>query len=117
GGNTTGPSTWGKRGGRQAGAQTAAPPIRTKWRWPTTKWVWVSWKLKGAAPSMMPVKPPIKNMDRKPAQKSIGEANEIRPPYMVASQLKNLMPVGIEIRKVDTMKKRSAVRLMPTVNM
>ena len=50
-------------------------------------------------------------------QKSIGEANEIRPPYMVASQLKNLMPVGMEIRKVDTTKKRSAVRLMPTVNM
>ena len=66
---------------------------------------------------MMPVRPPIRNIERKPVQKSIGEANEIRPPYMVASQLKNLMPVGIEIVKVDTMKKRSAVRLIPTVNM
>ena len=66
---------------------------------------------------MMPVRPPIRNIDRKPMQKSIGEANEIRPPYIVASQLKNLMPVGMEIMKVDTTKKRSAVRLMPTVNM
>ena len=48
---------------------------------------------------MMPVRPPIRNIDRKPMQKSIGEAKEIRPPYMVASQLKNLMPVGMEIMR------------------
>ena len=40
-------------------------------------------------------------------QNSIGEANEIRPPYIVASQLKNLMPVGIETARLATTKKRS----------
>ena len=40
-------------------------------------------------------------------QNSIGEANEIRPPYIVASQLKNLMPVGMEMSRLDTTKKRS----------
>ena len=48
---------------------------------------------------MMPVRPPIRNIDRKPKANSIGEANRIRPPYIVASQLKNLMPVGIETKQ------------------
>src|SRR4029077_838984 len=64
----------------------------------------------------MPVSPPMRNIDKNPHENNIGEANEIRPPYMVANQLKNLMPVGIETRKGDTTKKRSAVRLMPTEN-
>ena len=51
------------------------------------------------------------------ATNSIGEANEIRPPYIVASQLKNLMPVGIETSRLATTKNKSSVRLMPTVNM
>ena len=59
---------------------------------------------------MMPVRPPIRNMERKPRQKSIGDANEILPPYIVASQLKNLMPVGTETRNVAATKKRSCVR-------
>ena len=66
---------------------------------------------------MMPVRPPIKNIDRKPATNSIGEANEMRPPYIVASQLKNLMPVGIETSRLETTKKRSSVLLIPTANM
>ena len=70
----------------------------------------------GIEARITPLIPPIRNIDRKPRQKSIGEANEIRPPYMVASQLKNLMPVGMETRKVDTTKNRSMGRLMPTEN-
>ena len=66
---------------------------------------------------MMPVRPPIRNMERKPRQKSIGDATRILPPYIVASQLKNLMPVGTETRKVAATKKRSCVRVMPTANM
>ena len=34
--------------------------------------------------------------------------SEIRPPYIVASQLKNLMPVGIETSRLATAKKRSS---------
>src|SRR5947199_297001 len=55
---------------------------------------------------MMPVRPPIRNIDRKPPQNSMGESKRIRPPSIVASQLKDLMPVGVEERKVDTAKKR-----------
>ena len=66
---------------------------------------------------MMPVRPPIRNIDRKPKANSIGEAKRIRPPYIVASQLKNLMPVGIETSKLAAAKNRSSVRLMPTQNM
>ena len=56
----------------------------------------------------MPVRPPIRNIDRKPKANSIGEAKRIRPPYIVASQLKNLMPVGIETRKLATAKNMSS---------
>ena len=55
-------------------------------------------------------------IDRKPVQKSMGEANEIRPPYMVASQLKILMPVGTAMSIVDAAKKVLAMALMPTAN-
>ena len=44
-------------------------------------------------------------------EKSIGEAKEMRPPYRVASQLKNLIPVGIDTRSVETTKKSVAARL------
>ena len=49
--------------------------------------------------SMMPVRPPIRNIDRKPRRTASARRSEIRPPYIVASQLKNLMPVGIETSK------------------
>ena len=41
----------------------------------------------------------------------------MRPPYIVASQLKNLMPVGIETSKLAAAKYISSVRLMPAANM
>src|SRR5437763_1310121 len=63
---------------------------------------------------MMPVRPPMRNMDRKAEQKSIGEAKETRPPYLVASQVKNSMPAGREIMAVDTMKNRAAAGRLPT---
>ena len=65
---------------------------------------------------MMPVRPPIRNIDKNPNANSIGEAKRIRPPYIVASQLKNLMPVGIDTKNVATAKNRSSVLPMPTQN-
>ena len=66
---------------------------------------------------LIPVSPPIRNSERNPQAKSIGEANESRPPYIVASQLKNLIPVGIETSKLAATNHKSAVRLIPVVNM
>ncbi len=63
---------------------------------------------------MMPVSPPIRNIDRNPNVNSMGEANRIRPPNIVASQLKNLMPVGIDTSRLAVAKNKSTVRLMPT---
>src|SRR5437868_6444485 len=91
----------------------SVPPISTQWKWPTTKYVSDTWKSNGDAASMMPVRPPIRNIDKKPMQNSIGASNEILPPYIVASQLKNLMPVGTEISSVEATKKKFCVRVRP----
>src|SRR5882757_6832115 len=44
-------------------------------------------------------------------------ANRIFPPYMVASQLKILIPVGTEISMVEAAKKVFETEVMPIVNM
>ena len=41
----------------------------------------------------------------KPRAKSSGVSNLSCPPHIVASQLKNLMPVGTAIRNVKKLKK------------
>src|SRR6476660_2810195 len=66
---------------------------------------------------MIPVRPPRTNIDRKQQANSIGEANEMRPPYIVASQLKYLIPVGIDTSRLAAAKYISNVRLMPAANM
>ena len=50
-------------------------------------------------------------------QKSIGSSKRILPPYMVASQLKILIPVGTAMSIVEMTKKVLAVGLIPTANM
>jgi hypothetical protein len=50
-------------------------------------------------------------------QHSMGNLNEMRPPYMVASQLKILIPVGTAIKSVEATKKVLSADPMPTVNM
>jgi len=54
---------------------------------------------------MMPVRPAIKKLNKNPMQKSIGVLRMIRPPHMVPSQLKILMPVGTAIAIVVSTKK------------
>ena len=50
-------------------------------------------------------------------QNSMGSSKRILPPYMVASQLKILIPVGIATSIVEIAKKVLAIGLIPTVNM
>ena len=50
-------------------------------------------------------------------QKSMGNSKRILPPYMVASQLKILIPVGIPTSIVEIAKKLLAIGLIPTANM
>jgi len=59
---------------------------------------------KGAAASMIPDSPPITNIDRKPTANSMGVWKRSLPPYIVASQLNILMPVGIETSRLATAK-------------
>ena len=51
----------------------------------------------------------------KPRAKSIGVGKRSWPPHMVASQLKNLMPVGTAIRNVKKLK--NGRYTAPVVNM
>ncbi len=48
---------------------------------------------------MTPVRPPNRNVVRKPTDHSIGVSKDRDPPHIVPIQLKNLMPVGTAIRK------------------
>src|SRR5262252_3856233 len=66
---------------------------------------------------MIPVNPATRNWNRNPVQNSIGVANQIRPPYMVAIQLNNLIPVGTPTSIVEITKKMFDCDDMPTVNM
>src|SRR5215467_1339676 len=63
-------------------------------------------------PSITPVRPAIKNWKRNPMQKSIGGSKRSLPPYIVASQLKILIPVGTATRKVEVAKKIFPIEVM-----
>ncbi len=52
--------------------------------------------------------PPSRNVTRKPTLNSMGVSNVTWPRHMVPIQLKNLMPVGTEIRNVMTEKNGSS---------
>ena len=64
-----------------------------------------------------PVLPPIVNRIRNPTQNCIGAVSRIDPPYIVASQLKILIPVGTAIIIVAAVKYARVSTSRPTVNM
>src|SRR5436189_5923619 len=66
---------------------------------------------------MMPVRPAHRNWKRNAQAKSIGVAKRIRPPYIVATQLKILIPVGMAISIVDAANAEFSGAPMPTANM
>src|SRR5215510_14737420 len=66
---------------------------------------------------MIPVRPAIRNWNRKAIANSIGVLSWMRPPHMGASQLKILIPVGMPTAKVVMAKKLFAYEFIPTVNM
>ena len=57
----------------------------------------------------MPVIPPMRNVNRKPAANSSGTRNSIVPRHSVASQLKIFTPVGTAMRNELIMKKTSTI--------
>ena len=61
--------------------------------------------------------PPSKKMVIEPITKSIGVGNEIFPRHNVATQLKNLTPVGTATRSVLYMNGTRRYEAIPEVNM
>ena len=64
----------------------------------------MSWKSKGGLDKMTPVRPPSRNVTRKPIAHSIGVSKDKDPPHIVPIQLKNFTPVGTAISMVMTAK-------------
>ena len=83
----------------------------------TTKYVSEVWMSIGTAPSMIPERPPITNIDTKPRANSMGVAKWIRPSHVVASQEKTLIPVGTAISSVVTIIGTRSHEAMPETNM
>src|SRR5690606_10824643 len=74
-----------------------------------------TWKSIEGAASRTPVRPPNRNVMRKPMENSIGDSNVMRPFHIVPIQLKNFTPVGTAIRKV--MKAKNGNRTEPVAYM
>lgn len=66
--------------------------------------------------SMIPVKPPVVKRKINPRAHSIGVSYLIREPWIVASHLKTLMPVGTAIIIVAAVKYARVSTSIPTVN-
>src|SRR2546425_11669398 len=81
----------------------------------TTKYVSWKWKSSGADASMTPVMPPSRKFSMKAMLHHMGVGKVILPPHIVPIQLKNLMPVGMAIRK--DMKEKNGLSTAPVVNM
>ncbi len=64
---------------------------------------------------MTPVRPPKRNVVRKPSEKISGVSKDRDPPHNVPIQLKNLTPVGTAIRNV--MNEKNARSTEPVTNM
>ena len=71
----------------------------------------------GNTAKLMPDSPPIVNVMRNATANIIEVVKRIRPPYIVAVQLKILIPVGTAISMLETPKARLAMWPMPTANM
>ena len=72
---------------------------------------------KGTWARATPVIPPSTKFTMKPQEKSMALLRLIRPPQSVASQLKNLIPVGTAMKAVAIVKKRRIHGGVPLVNM
>src|SRR6185312_426861 len=69
----------------------------------------------GGEASMTPVRPPKRNVTRKPTDHSSGVSKLSEPRHIVPTQLKNFTPVGTAIRYVMNAKNGSMTA--PVVNM
>ncbi|SHP58903.1 Uncharacterised protein [Mycobacteroides abscessus subsp. abscessus] len=65
--------------------------------------------------SSTPVRPPKRNVTKKPTEKIIGVSKVSCPFHMVPIQLKNLIPVGTAIRNV--MKEKNGSSTAPVAYM
>ena len=63
----------------------------------------------------MPVRPPKRNVTRKPIDHSIGVSNVSEPRHIVPIQLKNFTPVGTAMRNV--MNEKNGSSTAPVGNM
>ena len=61
--------------------------------------------------------PPSTKLTMKPQENSTALFKEMRPPQRVASQLKNLIPVGTAMKAVAMVKNRRIHGGVPLVNM
>ena len=75
----------------------------------------MTWKSSGGVASITPVRPPKRNVTRKPTENSIGVSKVSWPRHIVPIQLKNLMPVGTAMRNVVNEKNGSSTA--PVANM
>lgn len=66
---------------------------------------------------IIPVNPPIVNINRNPIDHIMGISKYIYDPVIVASHLKILIPVGMAIIIVADVKYARESRSIPTVNM
>src|ERR1035441_546889 len=64
---------------------------------------------------MTPVRPPNRKVTRNPMMNSIGASHVRAPDHMLPTQLKNLIPVWIAIRK--DMREKNGSSTAPVVNM
>src|SRR3954468_6679333 len=90
-------------------------PNSTQWKCATTKYESETWKSSGGLASSTPVRPPNRNVTRKPSENSIGVSNVILPRHRVPVQLMNLTPVGTAIRNV--MSEKNGSRTAPVAYM
>lgn len=66
---------------------------------------------------MTPVRPPVVKRKMKPRAHIMGSSYLIFTPWIVASHLKTLMPVGMAMIMVAAVKYARESTSMPTVNM
>src|SRR5438094_930271 len=83
----------------------------------TTKYVSEVAMSIGTAPSMIPERPPITNMETNPSANNIGVVRWMRPSQVVANHEKTLIPVGTAIRSVVTIIGTRSQVAMPETNM
>src|SRR5690625_7778786 len=69
----------------------------------------------GGLAMMTPVKPPKRNVTKKPIDHSIGVSNVSFPPHIVPNQLKNFTPVGTAM--VNDMNEKNAKATWPVAYM